>query len=370
MTADIELARDESTAVISPIGASLLSFAVGERPVVVPMGAFDGAVLAPWPNRIADGRFDFGGRSHQLPITEPERQTALHGLVAGVEWTVAKRTECAVSLEFSLRPSEGYPFTFALSIDYELAEAALSIRARARNLGTDSAPFGFGFHPWLSPGTAAGAAAGRPSGSSTGTSAGSSTGIPTGILVDEAQLLVPATTWFQPDDRLIPRGVRPFDDGTVIPADHAAEESACIVCKDFRAIRTIGGAVLDDAFGSPRRGSDGWSRARLKGVDDREIVVGMGPGFRTWQVCTGDGLGDDLSRQAIAIEPMTCPPNAFAAGTAGEDFDVVEPGQDLAVEWSLSLLSSGECAREGAESSAESAESCAEAAGPSGARGD
>lgn len=343
MTADIELARDESTAVISPIGASLLSFAVGERPVVVPMGAFDGAVLAPWPNRIADGRFDFNGRSHLLPITEPERQTALHGLVAGVEWTVAKRTECAVSLEFSLKPSEGYSFTFALSIDYELAEAGLSVRARARNLGTDAAPFGFGFHPWLSPGVVAETS--------------------TRGLVDEAQLLVPATTWFEPDDRLIPSGVRPFDDGTVIPADHAAEESACIVCKDFRAIRTIGGAVLDDAFGSPRRGSDGWSRARLKGADDREIVVAMGPGFRTWQVCTGDGLGDDLARQAIAIEPMTCPPNAFATGTAEEDFDVVAPGQDLSVEWSLSLLSSGACACEGAETSAEPA-------GSSAARGD
>src|SRR5699024_7319304 len=87
-----------------------------------------------------------------------------------------------------------------------------------------------------------------------------------------------------------------------------------------------------------RRGDDGWSRTRLRGSDDREIVIGMGPGFRTWQVCTGDDLESDRARQAIAIEPMTCPPNAFASGTEGDDFDVVEPGGRLAVEWSVSLL--------------------------------
>src|SRR5699024_1764711 len=104
---------------------------------------------------------------------------------------------------------------------------------------------------------------------------------------------------------------RPFDDGTVIPADHVVDGSACIVCKDFRGLRTIGGMVLDDAYSTPRRGDDGWSRARLRGSDDREIVIGMGPGFRTWQVCTGD---------------------------EGDDFGVVEPGGRLAVEWSVSLL--------------------------------
>ncbi|WP_166972814.1 aldose 1-epimerase family protein [Brevibacterium atlanticum] len=319
MTTCIELARDESSAVISPIGASLLSFTVGDRPVVVAMEAFDGAVLAPWPNRIDGGRFDFDGTGHRLPITEPERDTALHGLVADVAWTVAERTESAVRLEYALAQSEGYPFPFSLSVSYDLAEAGLRISASAVNTGSVRAPFGFGFHPWLSPGGGADAAA-----------------------VDGAQLLIPATTWYETDDRLIPTGVRPFDDGTAVPADHVADEAACLVCKDFRALRSIRGAVLDDAFGAPRRGPDGWSRARLKRVDDRESVIGMGPEFRTWQVCTGDGLDPELARRAIAIEPMTCPPNAFAAGEPGEDFDVVGPGEELSVAWSISLEASGE----------------------------
>ena len=311
MTATIELACDESTAAISPIGASLVRFSVGDRPIVVPMNAFDGAVLAPWPNRIDGGRFDFAGDSHQLPITEPERNTALHGLVADVEWSVVERTESTVSLKYALEPTEGYPFEFSLQVDFELAEAELRMRARALNTGSAPAPFGFGFHPWLSGGA--------------------------GELVDEAQLVIPAAHWYETNERLIPTAVRPFDDGTAVPADHVSDDSACMVCKDFRALRLIGGTVLDDAFGQPRRGDDGWSRARLKGTDLREVVVGMGPGFRTWQACTGDGLDEDLARRAIAIEPMTCPPNAFAAGEAGVDFDVVAPGDELVVEWSIAL---------------------------------
>ncbi|WP_246490372.1 aldose 1-epimerase family protein [Brevibacterium oceani] len=363
MTTCIELARDESSAVISPIGASLVSFTVGDRPIVVSMEAFDGAVLAPWPNRIDGGRFDFDGIEHRLPITEPEHDTALHGLVADVDWTVAERTESSVRLEYALAPSEGYPFPFSLSVSYDLAEAGLRISASAVNTGSVRAPFGFGFHPWLSPGgislSPGGASDAAPvdgvADAPTPTADGA-TGKPahtactsTPGLVDSAQLLIPATTWYETDDRLIPTKVRPFDDGTVIPADHVADESACIVCKDFRALRSIGGAVLDDAFGAPRRGPGGWSRARLRGADDCEIIIGMGPEFRTWQVCTGDGLDPEMARRAIAIEPMTCPPNAFATGESGEDFDTVGPGEELSVAWSISLEASGESADAGAD---------------------
>ena len=45
-----------------------------------------GVVLAPWPNRIRDGRFDFDGIEHQLEITEPKLHNASHGLVRKREW--------------------------------------------------------------------------------------------------------------------------------------------------------------------------------------------------------------------------------------------------------------------------------------------
>ena len=308
MTDLIDLTYETSSAVVSPVGASLRGFTVAGRPVVVETGTSDGAVLAPWPNRIADGRYEFAGTVHQLPITEPARNTALHGLVIDVEWDVVEATETSVTLQTRLDPSPGYPFRFDLTVRYDLGEEGLRVHASARNTGTEVAPFGFGFHPWFHPGAES---------------------------VDAAQLVIPAGTWLVPDERLIPVGSRPFDDGSEVPRDHDAEMSECLSCKDFRALRSVGGTKLDDAFGQPRRDADGRSRARLKGADGRETVIDIDSGFRNWQVYTGDELGAGLSRRALAIEPMTCPPNAFATG---DDVDVVEPGGTLTVEWGIRLL--------------------------------
>lgn len=307
MATFIELALGEDSAVISQTGAALLEYTVGDRPVVLGMEAFDGAVLAPWPNRIADGRYDFRGRSHQLPITEPSRRTALHGLVASTVWDVADRDETSAILRTTIEPSAGYPFELTLTVTYTLREDAIAIVAHASNSGTQSAPFAFGFHPWIHPGAAT---------------------------VDEAQLLIPAQTWFPVDDRLIPIEERPFNSGSFIPTDHGPDEASCIVCKDFRALRVLRDSVLDDTFGSPRRATDGWSYAHLRGADDRTVVVGMNESFRAWQVCTGDELAPPLRRSAIAIEPMSCPPNAFATGS---DHDVIQPQGELSVEWSIGL---------------------------------
>ena len=303
----IELTLGESSAIVSAIGAALREFTVADRPVVVPMSAFDGAVLAPWPNRIAGGRYDFHGRKHQLPITEAGRNTALHGLVADIEWDISEQDEVTVSLSTVLSPSSGYPFHLSLTVTYGLSEDGIQISARAQNDGAEPAPFGFGFHPWIHPGA---------------------------DRVDDSQLAIGAQTWFETGERLIPVDNRPFDTGSLIPANHESDDAPCIACKDFRSLRAIDSAVLDDAFGTPQRGTDGWSQARLRGTDGRTVVIRMDESFRAWQVCTGDELPGEQSRRAIAIEPMTCPPNAFASGT---DFDIIEPGGEITVQWGITL---------------------------------
>ena len=310
MAGVIELTLGENSAVVSTTGAALREFAVADRRVVVPMGAFDGAVLAPWPNRIAEGRYELHGQEHQLPTTEAGRNTALHGLVADTEWDILEHDQdgASVSLRTALSPLPGYPFHLSLTVSYSLSEDGIRISARAQNDGAEPAPFGFGFHPWIHPGAEK---------------------------VNDSQLAIPAQTWFETDERLIPVDNRPFDDGSLIPADHEPDDAPCIVCKDFRSLRTLDSAVLDDAFGTPQRGTDGWSKARLKGADDRTVVIGMDESFRAWQVCTGDELAGEQSRRAIAIEPMTCPPNAFASGT---DFDIIEPGGEITVQWAITLV--------------------------------
>ena len=92
-----ELEHGPYRASVSPIGAALAALTFDDRPLVldtrehvaagqVPMPAYSGVVLAPWPNRIRDGRYRLGDAELQLPITEVERGCALHGLLAWTRW--------------------------------------------------------------------------------------------------------------------------------------------------------------------------------------------------------------------------------------------------------------------------------------------
>ena len=73
------------TADVASIGASLRTLRHEGRDLVVPFDAdevrpgFRGAILAPWPNRVVDGRYTFDGREFELALTEPQRGHALHG---------------------------------------------------------------------------------------------------------------------------------------------------------------------------------------------------------------------------------------------------------------------------------------------------
>jgi len=71
-------ARDQWVAV-DTVGGGLRAYAAGGRdlidgyPAGEPATSGRGQVLIPWPNRLEDGAYEFDGRRHQLPLTEPER---------------------------------------------------------------------------------------------------------------------------------------------------------------------------------------------------------------------------------------------------------------------------------------------------------
>src|SRR5205823_11016791 len=100
----------------------------GERPILDGYGAGEvcpsgrGQLLVPWPNRIEDGRYDFDGRSHQLPLNEPERRNAIHGLARWSHWSVVDQAKDRVMFEHVLYPQPGYPFTLELRAEYSLSE--------------------------------------------------------------------------------------------------------------------------------------------------------------------------------------------------------------------------------------------------------
>lgn len=291
----IELSFEDQNAVVTEVGAGLRTYSAGGREVLdgyppdqlAPSGR--GQLLIPWPNRIRDGVYELDGRRHQLPLNELERGNAIHGLVRWSSWAVAERAADRVVLAHVLRPQPGYPFSLALSVEYSLLPDGLAVRTQATNVGGDTAPYGAGAHPYLSVDTDG---------------------------VDEAVLRVPAGTVLQADERAIPIGSGPVE-GTEF---------------DFRKPRPIGGTWLDHCFTELDRGEDG--RA---GVEVGGTTLWADESYPYLMIFTGDGLPDG-ARRSLAVEPMTCAPNAFASG---DGLVLLEPGESHAAAWGISPQSVG-----------------------------
>ncbi len=279
------------------MGAALREYSVDGRDVVVPFGAdeinpvFNCAVLIPWPNRLRDGAYEYGGVSHQLPVTEPARNTALHGLAAFDRWSVVEHTGSAVTLELELVARPGYPFQLVAQMRYSLSDAGLEITLDVTNVGADTAPYGCGFHPWLSTG---------------------------GADLDECTLRLDAATRVTTDERLLPTGTEPASG-----------------MFDLREARSAAGVDLDDAYVDVTRDENGLSWAHLTGPDGRTAAVWMDESQDVWQVCTGDHIEPGRRRMGLAAEPMTCVADAFRTG---ERLVHLAPDEHHGVRWGMTLL--------------------------------
>ena len=97
----ITIAAGDQQAVIVEVGGGLRSYSAGGRQLIDGYNADEmsssgrGQVLIPWPNRLQDGSYEFDKRHHQLPLNEPERRNAIHGLVRWVAWTTVVSAEAA-----------------------------------------------------------------------------------------------------------------------------------------------------------------------------------------------------------------------------------------------------------------------------------
>ena len=292
---DVEIAAADQWAAVDTVGGGLRSYAAAGRELLdgylagKPATSGRGQVLIPWPNRLEDGAYEFDGRSHRLPLTEPERGNAIHGLVRDATWTVAEQDSHRVVVVYELEPQPGYPFSLSLSIEYGLSEGGLAVRTTATNAGDEACPFGSGQHPYLTLGTAT---------------------------VDSLILCAPGRTVLRVDERGLPVGRDPVE-GTEY---------------DFRRPREIGATILDHAFTDLGRGEYGRARVELRDPKSRAgLTFWVDEGYRYLQLFTGDPL-PDVRRRSIALEPMTCPPNAFRSG---EDLIRLEPGDQFRAAWGI-----------------------------------
>ena len=286
----VELAFGEQRAVVVGVGAGLRAYSAGGRPVIDGYGADElchagrGQLLIPWPNRIEDGSYEFDGRSYQLPLNEPARQNAIHGLARWSDWSVVDRMEDRVTFEHALYPRPGYPFALELRAAYSLSEDGLAVRIEATNAGSEAAPFGAGWHPYLAV---------------------------EAEVVDNVELRVPAATVLVANERGLPVGSAAVGDEGL----------------DFREARPIGSARLDHCFTDLERDDDGRAAVRVG-----RITLWADETFPYLMVFTGDGL-PDVERRSVAIEPMTCAPNAFRSG---EGLIRLEPSGTHVGRWGIS----------------------------------
>ena len=248
-----------------------------------------GQNLIPWPNRIRDGRYTFDGITQQLPLTEPARHNASHGLARYVPWVLVDHKADSVTNRICIHPQPGWPGTLESTITHQLSQDGLTVTVEAINLGAADLPFGYGAHPYLT--------------------VGEST-------VDEITLTVPAANYLEvDDDRLLPLKLSPVE-GTAY---------------DLREGRVLGSMSLDTAMSDLARDSDGRWRVRLV-LGDRYAELWGDETMRWAQVFTG-GPKRDLS---VAVEPMTCGPDAFNAGPTHDDMMVLAPGETFVGQWGIS----------------------------------
>ena len=285
-------------AVVVEVGGGLRTYAFRGRDVLAGYppdarcSAGRGQLLVPWPNRIRDGRYTFAGQDHQLALSEPDRGNAAHGLARWAIWSVLEQAEDTLTLGCRLRPQPGWDWSLDLSVTYALTASGLVVTPGARNVGTRAAPFGFGAHPYLSVGE---------------------------DRVDEVVLGIPAASLLELDDRLLPTGLAAVD-GTG---------------QDFREPRVLGGLELDTAFTDIDADADGcWRVTIAHPHTGRAVTVWADATAYPWlQVFTGDSLPLTARRTSgIAVEPMTCPPDAF---NSGDDLLILQPGQQFAASWGI-----------------------------------
>jgi aldose 1-epimerase len=294
------IAHGRYTAVVTEVGGGLRLLRHDDRDLLVPYDegqvrpSYRGALLVPWPNRVVDGRYELDGVEHQLPLTEPERGHALHGLVVWQRFETREVTPGAVTLAHRIVPQAGYPFSLEVVVRYALEDDGLTTTVVAHNTGEQPAPYGVGAHPYLVAGAGA---------------------LDDWTLELRADRVMEVTA-----DRLVPVGLLPVA-GTGL---------------DFRRRRRIGSVEIDHAFTDLVPGRDGLLRVRVLTDDGSGVECRWDPAVLPWvQVHTADKPAPEPSRLGLALEPMSCAPDAFGSGLG---LVVLEAGGEHHAQWTVAAV--------------------------------
>lgn len=246
-------------------------------------------ILFPFPNRIRDGEFSFQGEQY---LVNPNR----HGFVRDKAWRVeahgASETEGAwltSAFAAALYPEQilqQFPFPFRLEVTYRLKEGRLEMETRAQNTGERTMPVGFGIHPYFR----------RP---------------------HRGTLTVPAHQRLELAESL-PTGTR------LDVADHY----------DLRRPADVTALNLDDIYTAIAADADGLARCVL---DDAEKSVRTIVEFPREQFPYVVVYTPPAPREAVCVEPNSCPTDAFNLQARGVESNVLTLGAGETVRFNLSV---------------------------------
>ncbi len=296
-----ELSSGAQRAVVVEVGGGLRAYTVDGADVLDGYGADEvcptarGQILIPWPNRLRDGRYDWHGEQLQVPLSEPDRGNAIHGLVRWANWVASERGRDRLVMELVSHPRDGYPFALALRLEYALGAEGLTVTTNATNVGSQPCPFGAGAHPYITAGTPK---------------------------LDDCCLQAPGGAWMPTDERMIPTGSK-----SVRGTEY-----------DFREPRQLGETQLDTGYAELDRGDDGRARVSLEDpASGRRVELWTDESYPYLMLFTGDALPDERRRrQGLGVEPMSCAPNAFQSR---EGLLTLDPGQSFTGSWGIQASS-------------------------------
>ena len=289
-----EITSGNHVAVVTEVGATLRAYGVAGRAVVRGFEADEvihggrGQQLLPWPNRIRDGIYTFEGVEQQLGLSEPARHNAIHGLVRHAVWTLVERDADSVTQQTRVYPQSGWPGIIEARITHSVSTDGLLVQVQVTNIGDVAVPFGYAAHPYLTVGE---------------------------DVVDDVAVTLPAGQFLEVD----PERLLPIQIATVDGTD-----------KDLRAGAALGPVVLDTAFTDLARDDDGRWRVKLaRGDRYAELWADQTMGWL--QVFTGNDRRD----LSLAVEPMTCGPDAFNEGPTHSEVISLSPGATFRGEWGI-----------------------------------
>ena len=287
-----EIGSGDVHAVVTEVGAGLRMLRRGGRHLVETFDADArpargmGAVLVPWPNRTAHGRWRWNGADQQLALTEPAAGNAIHGLLRHVLYRVGERSAEAITLHAVVPQQPGWPVPLDTAIRYAVDGEGLTVTHTVRNVGTAPVPFGVGAHPYLRAGD-------TPS--------------------DDCVLTVAAALSI------------PLDGG--LPTGPARPVDAELDLRDGRPVKEL---QLDHAFGAAAPADDDTHVRHTLAGPDGTTELWADPVFGYVQVFTPPDL---VGRgRAVAVEPMTCPPDAL---NTGDGLITLAPDETWSASWGI-----------------------------------